>query len=289
VPTLHELDQQPVPHGIDDGVTGTWFAFIRRSPRHTARMTARTGRIVAAVLVGLVPLLLGAGTPAGEPGAIVIEPDHVDRGARDVTLVFRLTDVEPDAPSVRFQLFLPTGRPLVGVTAPPAPGWTAELTTTELPAPAPSADGPVQEVVSDVTWTATEPATGEVSFPLHVDLMPEGAGPVRFRAALADASGRTVEWADSWSEGGPKPAHETLELALGGPPQQFVVIPHSHDHGGGTALAAPGGATPTAIALTVGGLLGVGAVLAALVAVLARRQQRRFEAVAEGERDGDLR
>src|SRR5690606_9980976 len=102
------------------------------------------------------------------------------------------------APVTGFRLLLPAGRPLVGVTAPDRPGWTAEVTTTALPAPAPSADGPVPEIVSAVSWTATGPRTaGAVDFTLHVDLMPEGAGPVRIRAACTDAAGNTVEWTDS--------------------------------------------------------------------------------------------
>jgi hypothetical protein len=48
--------------------------------------------------------------------------------------------------------------------------------------------------VSAVAWTATAPrAAGTVEFALHVDLMPEGAGPVRFQAACTDATGRTVD------------------------------------------------------------------------------------------------
>jgi uncharacterized protein len=239
----------------------------------SAQLTA--GRRLVAV--GLLSLLLGAGSAgAAAAGGIVIEPDHVEPGARDVTLVFRTTGNDAAAPTTGFQLFLPTGRPLVGVTASAPPGWTADLTTTVLPTPAPSADGPVSEVVSAVSWTATEPRTAApVDFTLHVDLMPEGAGPVRFRAAGTDAAGNTVEWADSWAEGGPKPAHDALKLPLGAAPRPPDPAGAPSHHHGGSATALPAG--PTGIATAAAGLLAVMALLTSLLLVLSRRQRRRFE------------
>jgi hypothetical protein len=182
-------------------VAGRWFR----------PASVLTGRVVAATLLALMPLLPAAGVPA----AIEVDPDHVEPGARDVTLVFRLTDADADRPATGFRLLLPTGRPLVGVTAATPPGWAAQLTTTLLPVPAPSADGPVREAVSAVEWTATTPRTsGAMEFALHVDLMPEGAGPVRIRAVCVDRAGHKVEWADSWTEGDARPAHQALTLAL---------------------------------------------------------------------------
>ncbi|TQM43154.1 DUF1775 domain-containing protein [Pseudonocardia cypriaca] len=248
----------------------------------SAQLTA--GRRLVAV--GLLSLLLGAGSAgAADAAGIVIEPDHVEPGARDVTLVFRTTDSDPAAPTTGFQLFLPTGRPLVGVTASAPPGWTADLTTTVLPTPAPSTDGPVSEVVSAVSWTATEPRTAApVDFTLHVDLMPEGAGPVRFRAAGTDAAGNTVEWADSWAEGGPKPAHDALKLPLGAAPRPPEPAGAPSHHHGVSATALPAGAAgPAGIATAAAGLLATAAALTTLVVMLSRRQRRRFEKLG---RDG---
>jgi hypothetical protein len=238
-------------------------------------------RSVAAVLLSLVALLPGAGSAAAAAGApdgtgLVIEPDRVEPGARDVTLVFRFTDGDP--PATRFQLFLPTGRPLVGVTAPaPPPGWTADLTTTALPTPAPTADGPVTEIVSAIAWTASEPrAAGQVDFTLHADLIPQGAGPVRFRAASTDAAGTTVEWTDSWADGGPKPAHDALELALGEPGPLVAIAERGHHHGQATAVPPPPGATPGAKAATLAVVLTAAAALVALLTMLSRRQRHHL-------------
>jgi hypothetical protein len=251
----------------------------------------RSAVMSAAVLLSLVLLLLGAGNADAAPDGpkIKIEPDRVESGARDVTLVFRMTDDDPAAPATDFQLFLPTGRPLVGVTASAPQGWAAELTTTELPAPAPTADGPVREIVSAVAWTATAPREpGVVEFALHVALMPEGAGPVRFRALCADVAGRTVEWTDSWAENGPKPAHDSLKLALGEPRPPVETVAHG-DHQGGGATAAPPGrsVTPDGVAMTAGVLLAATGALTALLMMLSRNQRHRFERVSPGDRIGE--
>ncbi|QYN34423.1 DUF1775 domain-containing protein [Pseudonocardia sp. DSM 110487] len=237
--------------------------------------------VVAALLLSLVALLPGAGSAAAAAGApdgteLVIEPDRVEPGARNVTLVFRLTDGDP-APVTGFQLLLPTGRPLVGVTAQAPPGWAADLTTTVLPAPAPSANGPVTEIASAVSWTATEPrAAGAVDFTLHVDLMPEGAGPVRFRAVSTDAAGNTAEWTDSWAEGGPKPAHDALKLALGAAPRPVAVAVEHGDHHGEAIAAPPTAATPAGVAATAAAVLAAAAALIVLLRALSRRQRRHL-------------
>ncbi len=238
-------------------------------------------RSVAAVLLSLAALLPGAGSAAAAAGApdgagLVIEPDRVEPGARDVTLVFRFADGDP--PATRLQLLLPTGRPLVGVTAPAPPGWTADLTTTALPTPAPTADGPVTEIVSTIAWTASEPrSAGSVDFTLHADLMPQGAGPVRFRAASTDAAGTTVEWTDSWADGGPEPAHDALELALGEPGPLVAMAEHGDHHGQATTVPPPTESTPGGTVVTLAVVLTATAALAGLLTMLSRRQRHHLD------------
>lgn len=235
-------------------------------------------RVVAAVLLTLGSLLHGAGSAAGAPGGtqVVIEPDHVEPGARDVTLVFRLTGGDPAVPATGFRLLLPTARPLVGVTAAAPPGWAPQLTRTVLPAPAPSADGPVTEIVSEVSWTATAPPRpGPVDLTLHVDLMPEGAGPVRFRAACTDAAGNTVEWTDTWAEGGPKPAHDALKLALGAAPGPLAVpVGHGDHHGAVPPPPEPDQGGPATL---LAAAAAAAATLVVLLRTLSNRQRRHLD------------
>ena len=98
---------------------------------------------------------------------------------------------------------------------------------------------------------------------------------------LTDASGQTQEWSNTWAEGGPKPAHDSLLVRLGAPPPP-PVQPASHgDHHGDEAAVAStapvGPATPGAVATTVGGALALAAAVTALTVALGRRQRRRFE------------
>ena len=237
-------------------------------------------RAAVVVLLACVGLLFGAGTAAAD---LVLVPEQLDPGAREVTLTFRITEDDPSARPTRLQVFLPTGRPLVGVRAPAPPGWTAQLTTTRLDKPAPSPDGPVSEIVTVVDWTATAPAPSIVELPLVVGAMPDGAGPVRFRALRTDAAGRTEEWSNTWVEGGPRPAHDALLIRYGPPPPPVPVGTHGDHHGESAAAvaAAPTGpATPAAVATTIALSLAAAAGIAALTVVLGRRQRRRFAALA---------
>jgi hypothetical protein len=246
-------------------------------PMRRARAAGR--RALATVLLAGSGLLLGAGM--ADAGELVLVPDQVEPAAREVTLTFRITEDDPAARPARLQVFLPTGRPLVGVRAPAPPGWAARLTTAPPATPAPGPDGPVGEIVTDVEWTATAPPPSIVELPMLVEEMPGGAGPVRFRAVLTDASGQTQEWSNTWAEGRPKPAHDSLLVRLGAPPPP-PVQPASHgDHHGdeaAVASAAPAGpATPGAVATTVGGTLALAAAVTALTVTLGRRQRRRFQ------------
>jgi Domain of unkown function (DUF1775) len=234
---------------------------------------------VGALLAG-AGLLLGTGTAAAE---LVVVPEQVDPGAREVTLTFRITEDDPAARPARLQVFLPTGRPLVGVRAPAPPGWSAQLTRAELPAPALGPEGPVREIVTSIEWSATSPAPPIVELPVLVDLMPDGAGPVRFRAVQTDAAGRTEEWSNTWAEGSRPPAHDALQVRLGAaPPPPSVPASHGDHHGDEAAVASgvpAGPASPGAVAATVGGGLLLAAALAALATALGRRQRDRFESL----------
>jgi hypothetical protein len=265
---------------------------------HTGPMRRRhTVAVALGVVVLVLPMLVGAGAAAAD---IVVEPDQVEPGARDVTLAVRMTPEVPGTPAVRLQLFLPTARPLVGVSAPAPPGWTVVHTTAVLDPPAPSVDGPVREAVTAIDWTATAPqGDGPVVFTVYVDLMPDGAGPVRFRAVQTDAVGRAVEWSDIRTEGARPPAHGSLVVRLGSaPPPAAARGDHSAQHGGdhgdqhgddAAAAVLPGRASPSAVAVSVGALLACVAAVAALVVVLGRRQQRRFAALRHAEHEAQQR
>ena len=153
-----------------------------------------------------------------------------------------------------------------------------------LATPAPSVAGPVGEVVAAIEWNATaRPTADPVELPVLVDLMPDGAGPVRFRAVQTDEDGRTVEWSNTWADGAPPPAHDALVVRLGSAaPPPPVTGSHGDHHGNeAAAVGVPAGrAAAESTTATAVLLVAFAAAVGALTVGLGRRQRRRFEALA---------
>ena len=83
---------------------------------------------------------------------------------------------------------------------------------TAPPAAPLTVDGePVPEIATRVTWEGgTLAGTGYAVFPVDVDRLPDGAGPLRFHVIQTDARGGTVEWSDLVPYGAPAPQHPAL-------------------------------------------------------------------------------
>jgi hypothetical protein len=127
-------------------------------------------------------------------------------------------------------------------------------------------------------------------FPIDVDRLPDGAGPLRFRVVRTVAGGATEEWSDLVPHGAPAPAHPALVVPYGVPaaPGAAAAPRAAHHHGG-----VGGGVPDVAAAVSpsragggsVAGSAGVVGVVATLVGVgatlLGRRQRRRLSAVRD--------
>ena len=116
-------------------------------------------------------------------------------------------------------MFLPTARPLLGV-APVAPtGWTARVGTAAPTTPVTVDGAPVPEIATSVAWEGgTLTGDGYAVFPVDVDRLPDGAGPLRFRVIQTFADGTTVEWSDLVPYGAPAPQHPALVVPYGDTP-----------------------------------------------------------------------
>ena len=218
--------------------------------------------------------MLLPGTAAAD---VTVAASRAESGARDVTITFRVTNDDPAVPTTGLQVFLPTARPLLGV-APVAPtGWTARVGTAAPTTPVTVDGAPVPEIATSVAWEGgTLTGDGYAVFPVDVDRLPDGAGPLRFRVIQTFADGTTVEWSDLVPYGAPAPQHPAL------------VVPYS-DTPAAAATPRPRGTTTAPRPSTSpprrgrrGGRSGLGVGLGALVAagsaVLGRRQRRRFAA-----------
>ncbi|GAA2888562.1 hypothetical protein GCM10010472_53670 [Pseudonocardia halophobica] len=226
-----------------------------------AAVPVRCALLMVLTLVGLGMVFAGAAV-----ADVTLTPDHTEAGARDVAVTFRVTNDDPGDPVVALRVDLPTGRPLVDPQASSPAGWQVATTA------------------SGIEWTGGPVGSEPVDLVLRVGRMPDGAGPVRFRATQTSRSGAVVEWSDLVVPGRPAPAHTALELPYGAPRPAVPVGGH-HDHDQAARDVAAGlPATPSPGA-TAAWTIGVGVALAVLVALgireLGKWQAARFAAHRE--------
>jgi uncharacterized protein YcnI len=228
---------------------------------------ARTSAVAALAAAAFVLL------PGEAAADVTVAASVAEAGARDVTITFRVTNDDPAVPTTRLEVFLPTARPLLGV-APVAPtGWTA-VVGRAVPATPVTIDGaPVPDVAASVTWDGGQlQGDGYAVFPVDVDRLPDGAGPLRFRVIQTFADGGTVEWSDLVPYGAPAPEHPSLVVPYRDTPAA-PAVQDGHHHGAPALDVDVATGSPW-------WTVGLGAVVAALVTtatvVLGRRQRRRF-------------
>jgi len=182
-----------------------------RSHRITGSITraggaARPARLVAVVVAATVAAALAPATPAG--AHVTVHPATLPAGSSDVELTFRVPNERDDADTVGLQVFFPTDLPLLTVDVLPVPGWTAKVTTRALATPVRTDDGPVGQVVSDITWTATGGgiAPGQYEdFVVAAGQGPAKAGTVVFKTLQTYSSGEVVRWIQVASSQDPNP------------------------------------------------------------------------------------
>jgi uncharacterized protein YcnI len=232
------------------------------------------GPAVAALAAAALVLLPGAAA-----ADVTVAASRAESGARDVTITFRVTNDDPAVPTTGLEVFLPTARPLLGV-APVAPtGWTARVGTAAPTTPVTVDGAPVPEIATSVAWEGGAlTGDGYAVFPVDVDRLPDGAGPLRFRVVQSFADGTTVEWSDLVPYGAPAPRHPALVVPYSDTP----AAPAAPDTG---AAGHHHGAPALDVAVltgtgspwwTIGLGVGLGALVAAGSAALGRRQRRRF-------------
>lgn len=229
----------------------------------------RAGAVATSVAAALVLL---PGTAAAD---VTVAASRAEAGARDVTITFRVTNDDPTVPTTRLEVFLPTVRPLLGVVPTAPAGWTARVATAPPAAPVTVDGEPVPEITTGITWEGdTLAGAGYAVFPVDVDRLPGGAGPLRFHVIQTDARGGTVEWSDLLPYGAPAPQHPALVVPYSDTPP----APSGHHHHEALDVRVPE-ERPRSPWWTVGlAVAGVG-LIAAASATLGRRQRRRFAAL----------
>ena len=247
---------------------------------HRAVTPVRVPAVATAVAAALVLL------PGAAAADVTVAASQAASGARDVTITFRVTNDDPAVPTTRLEVFLPTVRPLLGVSPTAPTGWAARVATAPPTSPL-TVDGElVAQIPTAVTWEGGALAgDGYAVFPIDVDRLPDGAGPLRFRVIQTSADGTAVEWSDLVPYDAPAPAHPALVVPYSDTPPAPAAPPQAagHHHGAPAAdVVVPQRTGSTWWA--VGPALVAAALVAAGSAVLGRRQRRRFAALSDRDR-----
>jgi uncharacterized protein YcnI len=179
--------------------------------RATARRAAaRLGVTLAAAGVGVVAFPLAA------QAHVTIQPGQVEGGDFSV-VAFRVPNERDDASTTRLRVVLPEDQPLGSVQTTATPGWQVTTKTRKLDEPIEMFGAKLDEVVSEVTWTATDagirPGQFE-DFELSLGQLPK-SGRLVFSATQTYSSGERVRWNEVSQDPATEPEHPapTLEIA----------------------------------------------------------------------------
>jgi uncharacterized protein YcnI len=177
-----------------------------RKPSATLWLTGLT--------IGVIATLFGAAPASAH---VTVHPTTLPAGSSDVELTFRVPNERDNANTVTLQVFFPTDFPLLTVDVLPVPGWSATVQTQNLARPVQTDDGPVSQIVSDVTWKATNGgiAPGQYEdFPVAAGSVPDHPGQLVFKALQTYSSAEIVRWIEVPTAGVPEPDNPAPILTL---------------------------------------------------------------------------
>jgi uncharacterized protein YcnI len=202
--------------------------------------------------------------PAAAEAHVSLHPNTIPAGAF-VTLDVRVPGEEPGAYAYKVVMQLPPG--FTDVDTENVPGWTVHETITNLKTPLQTPDGPVNQEVSEITWTGDRSALGRidngffVQFPLSIAMPSGNAGrSLAFKTVEYYSSGQNAYWIGPPSANYPAP---TINITKPGGVIEDIA---------GNEAGPPPGETGTQAAVAVrstGGSTSTLSVIAVVLAALA--------------------
>ncbi|MHC6594260.1 YcnI family copper-binding membrane protein [Arthrobacter sp. C152] len=167
----------------------------------------RTLKTLTAVTAASALTVVGA---AAASAHVTVNPD--DTGANGYShLTFNVPNESPTAKTSKLEVKLPTDTPFTSVSVKPVEGWSAQVITSDLPAPVTVSGATVTKAPSSVVWTADEAhQLGQnqyQSFSLSVGRLPAEGTKVTLKAAQSYSDGTVVNWDEESTEGQPEPKH----------------------------------------------------------------------------------
>jgi uncharacterized protein YcnI len=149
-------------------------------------------------LASLIAAVAALALPAAAGAHISLHPNEIPAGAF-VTLNVRVPGEQPGAYAYKVVMQMPPG--FTDVDVENVPGWTAQETITTLKKPLETPDGPVNQVVSQVSWTGDRSSIGRLDngyftqFPLDITIPSNLAGrSLTFKTVEYYSNGQTAYW-----------------------------------------------------------------------------------------------
>jgi uncharacterized protein len=216
---------------------------------------------LAAVAAGALAL------PAAASAHVTIQPTQAVAGESTVLNV-RVPNERDDASTVKLQVQMPAG--FVSAAWEAVPGWSVRAVKQKLSAPIQTDDGPIDQQIGQIIWTASSAKTGVQpgefrDFPLSVVVPGKAGQTLTFKAVQTYSNGDVVRWIGAPDADEPAP-RLALTAASGANRQRSQANPRPP----AAAAASDGnGSNGLSIVALVIGALGLLVGIAALV--VARR------------------
>jgi periplasmic copper chaperone A len=191
-------------------------------------MKRRIAPVAAAFAAALI-------APAAAAAHVTVQPTSAPAGAETV-LTVRVPNERDDASTVKVDVRLPPG--FVSASWESLPGWSVRAVKEKLSKPIQTDDGPIDEQISEIVWTASSKSTGIQAgefrdFPLSV-LIPGKAGQtLTFKALQTYSNGSVVRWIGAPGSDEPAPQVKLTSASTGG------------DSGAASSASSAGGQAPS--------------------------------------------
>jgi uncharacterized protein YcnI len=147
--------------------------------------------------IAAVAAVAGAlAVPAAAQAHVTVQPTSVPAGAETV-LAVRVPNERDDASTVKVDMKLPPG--FVSASWEAVPGWSVRAIKQKLSKPVQTDDGPIDEQVSEIVWTASGRKTGIQpgefrDFPLSVVVPGKAGQTLTFKTLQTYSNGSIVRW-----------------------------------------------------------------------------------------------
>src|SRR3954469_18008522 len=148
----------------------------------------------------IVPLATALGAALTAPSAaaahVTVQPASAPAGAETV-LSLRVPNERDDASTVKVDVRLPPG--FVSAAGESPRGWRVRAVKEKLSKPIQTDDGPIDEQISEIVWTASSKSTGIQpgefrDFPLSVLIPGKPGQSLTFKALQTYSNGSVVRW-----------------------------------------------------------------------------------------------